>query len=247
MAMGVSALVAAGAQADIEVFNSATPAENAAFRAAWLLAMDVDTPQHLVDFESGFVEDQNVSGVGGLFPGGLVILDSSPSGNAYIESGSIGGSNAIGTFAVAHNESPYLELIFSTPVDYVGLYDIDQAGSTVVVTFTDETTTDFSIETTGAGGDSAEFFGIWRGDCPAIIRVQIDASGDGEWGIDNIEYGVGSGCEADCNGDGTLNILDFVCFQGLFTAGDLEADCNGDGVLNILDFVCFQGAFQDGC
>jgi hypothetical protein len=104
-----------------------------------------------------------------------------------------------------------------------------------------------AVDLAEAGGNSAEFVGIWRGTCPAIIRIQMDASGDGEWGIDNIEYGVGSGCEADCNGDGTLNILDFVCFQGLFTSGNLEADCTGDGALNILDFVCFQSAFQAGC
>jgi parallel beta-helix repeat protein len=54
-------------------------------------------------------------------------------------------------------------------------------------------------------------------------------------------------CAADCDGDGALNILDFVCFQGLFQAGDPAADCDGDGELNILDFVCFQGAFQAGC
>jgi outer membrane protein assembly factor BamB len=54
-------------------------------------------------------------------------------------------------------------------------------------------------------------------------------------------------CEADCNADGSLNILDFVCFQGIFTAGDPGADCNADGALNILDFVCYQQAFQSGC
>ena len=48
---------------------------------------------------------------------------------------------------------------------------------------------------------------------------------------------------ADCNGDGEYNILDFVCYQGKFTAGDPDADCNDDGVLNILDFVCFQVLF----
>jgi hypothetical protein len=58
---------------------------------------------------------------------------------------------------------------------------------------------------------------------------------------------VGGDCYPDCNGDGALNILDFVCFQGLFQNGDNAADCNGDGALNILDFVCFQGAFQQGC
>ena len=56
-----------------------------------------------------------------------------------------------------------------------------------------------------------------------------------------------AGCSPDCNADGVLNILDFVCFQGLFQNGDAGADCNQDGVLNILDFVCFQQSFQGGC
>jgi len=36
-------------------------------------------------------------------------------------------------------------------------------------------------------------------------------------------------------------------YQGLFQAGDLGADCDGNGLLNVLDFVCFQNAFQRGC
>ncbi len=54
-------------------------------------------------------------------------------------------------------------------------------------------------------------------------------------------------CAADFNGDGELNVLDFVAFQNAFTNGDAGADCNGDGELNILDFVCFQKLFGDGC
>ena len=54
-------------------------------------------------------------------------------------------------------------------------------------------------------------------------------------------------CQADCNADGELNILDFVCFQQLFQSGDDSADVNGDGELNILDFVAFQQLFQAGC
>ena len=54
-------------------------------------------------------------------------------------------------------------------------------------------------------------------------------------------------CVADVNGDGVLNILDFVAFQGLFQAGDAAADLNGDGVLNILDFVAMQTLFAAGC
>jgi len=54
-------------------------------------------------------------------------------------------------------------------------------------------------------------------------------------------------CAADVNGDGALNILDFVAFQALFVSGDEGADCDGSGTLNVLDFVCFQGVFQAGC
>jgi len=54
-------------------------------------------------------------------------------------------------------------------------------------------------------------------------------------------------CLADFNGDGSLNILDFVAYQAGFASMDPRADCNEDGSFNILDFVCFQGAFAAGC
>lgn len=59
--------------------------------------------------------------------------------------------------------------------------------------------------------------------------------------------GINVVCAGDFNGDGVLNILDFVDFQNAFVAGDAGADCDGNGVLNILDFVCFQNAFSQGC
>ena len=54
-------------------------------------------------------------------------------------------------------------------------------------------------------------------------------------------------CPADFNGDGNLDILDFVAFQNAFTNGDDAADCNQDDSLDILDFVCFQSLFVAGC
>jgi hypothetical protein len=65
--------------------------------------------------------------------------------------------------------------------------------------------------------------------------------------IRGLAFAGEAGCFADCDGNGVLNILDFVCYQGLFQNGDPGADCDGNGVLNILDFVCFQGAFLNGC
>lgn len=58
---------------------------------------------------------------------------------------------------------------------------------------------------------------------------------------------LGTACLADFNGDGSLDILDFVAFQIAFVAGDPAADCDTNGSFNILDFVCFQQLFQAGC
>ena len=54
-------------------------------------------------------------------------------------------------------------------------------------------------------------------------------------------------CPADLNGDGALNILDFVAFQILWQAGDPAADCDGNELFNVIDFVCFQQLFVAGC
>ena len=91
------------------------------------------------------------------------------------------------------------------------------------------------------------------GDAPAMIpsalRLFAGAIISGNTlAVDNVGVAPAAPpCFADCDGNGTLNILDFVCYQGLFQAGDPGADCDGNGALNILDFVCFQGEFQQGC
>jgi hypothetical protein len=54
-------------------------------------------------------------------------------------------------------------------------------------------------------------------------------------------------CAADCDANGVLDVLDFVCFQSHWAAQMPDADCNGDGTFDILDFVCFQTAFAAGC
>ena len=58
---------------------------------------------------------------------------------------------------------------------------------------------------------------------------------------------LGAVCPADVNGDGTLNVLDFVAFQLLWVDQDPGADCDANAEFNVLDFVCFQQLFVDGC
>jgi hypothetical protein len=192
VAVGLMAVVGA-AQAGVYLVNSDAPSGNAAALNAWLSQIGCP-PEFFVDFETGFTVGQNLSGVAGLLPGGLVIRDTGPgTPSAAVQSSStwFGGSNPIGTYAVAHDEQPYLELDFSArPVDYVSLYDIDHTGADVIITFVGGGTASTRLETTGGSGDSAEFFGVYRNDQPRIIRLQLDASGDGRWGIDNLRYGL---------------------------------------------------------
>jgi hypothetical protein len=60
-------------------------------------------------------------------------------------------------------------------------------------------------------------------------------------------------CFADCNGDGTVNTQDFLCYLGLWSAAfqsgnyDPDADCNDDGTINTQDFLCFLGLWAAGC
>ena len=55
------------------------------------------------------------------------------------------------------------------------------------------------------------------------------------------------GCKPDCEGDGDLDIFDFLCFQGKFAALDPYADFEGDGDWDVFDFLAFQGSFANGC
>ena len=54
-------------------------------------------------------------------------------------------------------------------------------------------------------------------------------------------------CYPDCNGDGSLTVADFGCFQTRFVLGDPYADCNQDGAHTVQDFGCFQTRFAAGC
>jgi hypothetical protein len=54
-------------------------------------------------------------------------------------------------------------------------------------------------------------------------------------------------CYADCDGNETLDVFDFLCFQDAFVANDPYADCDGNTIFDVFDFLCFQDAFVTGC
>jgi len=182
-------LVTSHTSAALLTFNSANSGENASTRDAWLSAIGITAPSFTIDFESGFTEGQNISGLSLI--GGLTINDTSSAGSAAVSAGPFGGSNPVGQFALGHNEAAFLEFDFSNaPVDYFGFKDIDQGGTSGVVTFVGGATTNISFETTATSGNSAEFFGIFRNDMPKITLVQLDATGDNNWAVDDLEFGA---------------------------------------------------------
>jgi hypothetical protein len=58
---------------------------------------------------------------------------------------------------------------------------------------------------------------------------------------------AGPSCRADVNGDGAVNISDFLAFLQLYAAGDPRADINGTGGVNVQDFLAFLQLFAAGC
>jgi hypothetical protein len=64
------------------------------------------------------------------------------------------------------------------------------------------------------------------------------------WVTGAVEAG---GCYADCDGNGTLDLFDFLCFVNEFNSGNKYADCDGNGTLDLFDFLCFVNEFNGGC
>lgn len=54
-------------------------------------------------------------------------------------------------------------------------------------------------------------------------------------------------CDADLDGNGVLDLFDFLAFTNLFNAGDPAADCVADGTFDLFDFLCYVNLFNAGC
>jgi hypothetical protein len=58
---------------------------------------------------------------------------------------------------------------------------------------------------------------------------------------------IGAPCRPDVNGDGQVNVQDFLSYLSLYAAGDARADFTGDGAVNVQDFLAFLSAYAAGC
>ena len=92
--------------------------------------------------------------------------------------------------------------------------------------------TDFGNDDKAANLTVSDHRPVW-----AVFRTDLDDDGTDEDGSASVK----STDIHDVNGDGVINILDFVAVANGF--GRTEPDINGDGIVNILDLVIIAGEF----
>lgn len=54
-------------------------------------------------------------------------------------------------------------------------------------------------------------------------------------------------CYADCDGNSTLNVFDYICFGNAYSSSSPYADCDGNSTWNVFDYICFGNAYSLGC
>ena len=156
--------------------------------------------------------------------------------------------------------SPQIEFVFEEPVQGFGLWVFDDS---------DETEQHFHLYAWDVNGElaispaldnpeSQQMNGHWVegfvgvsspiGIERVVIKQVIDEGLDEcAFEVDNLQLALLGTCYADMNGDGDLNVLDFIEFQELWKAKDPRANCHVSPNFNILDFLCFQAEFEAGC
>ena len=174
------------------VFSSTSNAGNAAQESLWLTAIGGGPAAFSEGFESGYLDNQAVTGdigdglsITGIGQGG---------GDPKIEqgNGSIGGSNPIGNFALeladdgSFSGLSTLTLSFSNPLAYVSFYVIDAAGMVI-----DYGAGTFQTSGTASSGNSAEFHGLVfdASDIVTEVIFPFPSSGSAGWAVDEISWG----------------------------------------------------------
>ncbi len=152
------------------------------------------------------------------------------------------------------------DLGFGGPLDLtenlllVGSFRADVNGNNSGITFC------FSRHPDGTWPETAHFFPADNGPEDGFGST-VDLDGDqaailasGDISPDDLRSSVYlfdlSGCtpcRANCDGNGSLDLFDFLCYVNLFNVPDPAADCDASGVLDLFDFLCFTNAFNAGC
>ncbi|MCD4722047.1 MAG: PKD domain-containing protein [Desulfobacula sp.] len=159
-------------------------------RATWLSDLGISSPEVTIDFESGFLDQQNILNT--TLSGGLTIASSS-GGYAFVtdNSNQLGYANPIGTYALAMDEGDNYTFNFTTPISYFGFYMMDNSETTLRINYSNGSSEDVIIPYGGANGYNSNFFALIFDTSVSSLYIPDLEGGDGEAGCDNIEFGSG--------------------------------------------------------
>lgn len=89
------------------------------------------------------------------------------------------------------------------------------------------------------------------GSAGRLMRMDLDGARPeivlNNVGLVNDLVVVQDACQADFNGDGTVNVQDFLAYLVAYSEGLPSADFTGDGLVTVQDFLAFLQAFSEGC
>lgn len=122
----------------------------------------------------------------------------------------------------------------------------------------------YDLGTQGSIGDVREHDGMvyvtdsWTVNGTAGVHTfELGANGEltkigqhvstGATSANAIAYWEPDSCPADCDGSGSLDVFDFLCFQNAFVNMAPNGDCDNSGTFDVFDFLCFQNQFAAGC
>lgn len=157
------------------------------------------------------------------------------------------------------------KILCSNDVGRVDIYDTQ--GNLVQANFSDVWT--FANLAAAKDGEFLAYAGIRSGEVLAIVAdgsVRVAATGFVEGqigGVTGIAVGKDKAiyasdftgdrvvritrCAANCDGNNTLDLFDFLCFVNKFNAGEDYADFDGNANYDLFDFLAFVNAFNAGC
>lgn len=159
-----------------------------ATRQSWLNDLGISSPDETINFESGFTDLQNILGT--TLSGGLTIT-SSTGGYAFVtdSSSDLGGSYPLGTFALAVDEGDSYAFDFSSSISYFGFYMMDNGSTNLTTNYTDGSSENTTINGSGSSGYNGTFLALTFDKPVSSLYIPSVNGGDGEVGIDNIEFG----------------------------------------------------------
>ncbi len=105
---------------------------------------------------------------------------------------------------------------------------------------------EFSSDTIWYVTNGSDMITQYGKDGAVLQTLSVPGLASNNWGAEFAMRG-GDECYPDFDGNGDLDLFDFLAYVNAFNGGGSDADCDENGGLDLFDFLCFVNAFNAGC